>query len=71
MKKIVIALSATAVLVLGGCSETFDYEAEPIDSDNNGKSPENVECFTIEADSSNGDDGDKQLGTFCKEDRAE
>lgn len=66
--KIVTAVAGLfALVVFAGC-ESFTYEAEPVESDNNGKNPEKVKCFAIEADSSNGDDGDKQLGTFCKKD---
>lgn len=75
MKKIIAGLSAVAALTfLGGCAETFTFEATPVGVDDDDAeegiegNPRDIECFTIEADSSNGDDGDAQLGTFCKTD---
>lgn len=68
------ALAVGAVFTLAGCGESFTFEAVPVGVDDDDAEtglsgdPAQHECFTIEADSSAGDDADEQLGTFCKTD---
>ncbi len=64
------ALVMGGLLTMTGCSETFSFEADPQggSGDNYKGDPSKIECFTIEADSSSSDDGDVNLGTFCKKD---
>lgn len=52
-----------AALSLTACGESYTYEADPIGG--GGDNPREISCFMIEADSSNGDDGDVALGEFC------
>lgn len=67
MKKIA-TLAVLAALTLTGCGATYTYEAEPVGGVF--QDPRQVECFHIEADSSAGDDGDIQLGSFCTDEAA-
>ena len=76
MKKNLTALALLAGLTLGltACTETFTFEAVPVGVDDDDAEsgldgdPKRFDCFTIEADASNGDDNDVQLGTFCRRD---
>lgn len=67
MKKIVLA--SVAALALSSCGTSYTFEANPSggDAENGWKgNPATIKCFVIEADSSMGDDDDRQLGEFCK-----
>lgn len=70
VKRLTAATTAAVVLFLtAGCTEQFTFEAHPSgegDADTFQGDPRDVRCFTIEADSSGGDDKDRQLGEFCK-----
>lgn len=68
MKKTITAVSGAllGVVLLAGCTETYTFEAEP--KGGSKSDPRDIDCFTIEADAEiEGDDGDIQLGTFCRE----
>ena len=73
-RRTIAALITAPILALGlvGCAEQFTFEAHPSGSGDTEEGytgdTTQIECFTIEADSSNGDDGDRQLGEFCKTD---
>ena len=72
MNRRIAAIVAAPVfaLTLVGCSEQFTFEAHPSgsgDTDNGYiGDPRQIECFVIEADSTAGDESDRQLGEFCK-----
>lgn len=65
-------LAVLAALTMTGCSESFTFEAVPSgvsdDAAEEGLkgNPRQYDCFTIEADSSTGDEGDVSLGEFCR-----
>lgn len=73
-KKLTAAAALAVILALTGCSEQFTFEATPVGVDDDDAEqgltgdPYQFECFTIEADSSGGDDNDQQLGEFCRVD---
>ena len=61
-------IAIIATLALAGCAETYTFEVDPQggSGDNWSGDPATIQCFTIEADSSVGDDNDRNLGVFCK-----
>lgn len=75
MKRIATGVALfLSTMALAGCGESFTFEAVPSGMDEDSAEtglegdPTGYDCFTIEADSSSGDDGDQQLGEFCKVD---